>query len=390
MQSIAGFAASGMISHAGGAAKIFKARGYTWPKDDFEAKILLSLRGSVVIQSVFLTHSYFTAEEWDGITQSSLGEGSCEEQSFRCFALYARHFQRARQLQAAWNSGEFVPNLAFATLEADTDDLRLTHSPLLEALRKRFWSMNSAIHTGPEAVERSVAASLEQTPVIPDARTKAHWTINVLHAHIGRSYGVGIACQILLNALLLAVRTQRARANGAVFVSEDETSKQNQQFEKALEVEQVYLACEACRLATAVSRHRPLGTIYVAFMLRVAYVGAEDVDLGGFDGKLTHSGSFLDTEDPFADLTIPPNQDSSEGLRSLQSLADALDSGMSLETHIRQLLRSYITDFEKPDTENEAQADVMLTGMLTWLRDLFTLRLKEPTWVEKEDLGAPG
>ena len=60
-EAMAGFSSSGIISHAGGAARVFKERGCTKPQNEFEAKLLLSLRGPVVIQSIFLTHNYFTS-----------------------------------------------------------------------------------------------------------------------------------------------------------------------------------------------------------------------------------------------------------------------------------------------------------------------------------------
>ena len=36
------------IGHSAGAAQILKSRGYFGPQDEFESKLLLSLRGAVV------------------------------------------------------------------------------------------------------------------------------------------------------------------------------------------------------------------------------------------------------------------------------------------------------------------------------------------------------
>ena len=48
IQTLPGLNGNGMRGHSVGAAQILLGRGYTGPKDDFETKLLLSLRGPVV------------------------------------------------------------------------------------------------------------------------------------------------------------------------------------------------------------------------------------------------------------------------------------------------------------------------------------------------------
>ena len=66
---------------------------------------------------------------------------------------------------------------------------------------------------------------------------------------------MAMATQILINALLGALRG-RWREEGV------------------LEQENARLCEDICRLANQVSCHRPLGTVYVPFIIRIAYVGA--------------------------------------------------------------------------------------------------------------------
>ena len=48
LQTLQGLDGTRAQSHSVGAAQVLKGRGYTGPKDDFESKLLLSLRGPVV------------------------------------------------------------------------------------------------------------------------------------------------------------------------------------------------------------------------------------------------------------------------------------------------------------------------------------------------------
>ena len=177
-EHFAGSSSSNVISHAGGAARIFKERGRNKPKNELEAKLLLSLRGPVVIQSIFLTHNYFTSAEWAEITESDMGSESPEEQSFRCFALYARLFQKARQLLAMQTLGDQASYLAFASLEVETTDLRLKHAPFLQTMRERFWSLDAGLHGDPEAIMACVTQAVGQSPSVFGDRN-AHWTLKV-------------------------------------------------------------------------------------------------------------------------------------------------------------------------------------------------------------------
>ncbi|MCJ1473508.1 hypothetical protein MMC13_002159 [Lambiella insularis] len=75
-----------------------------------------------------------------------------------------------------------------------------------------------------------------------------------LHAACARSYALVVATQVQINALLDALRGGH---------------------DAALKRENARLCADICALVGQVHRHRPLGTVYVPFVLRVAYMGAD-------------------------------------------------------------------------------------------------------------------
>ena len=333
-----------------------------------------------MIQSLFLTYSYFTDAEWAELTESGQGPESPEEQSFRCFAQHVRLFQRARQLLTRQNSSMPASENDFAQLEAETNSLRLKHASLLQALRERFWGLDGALQSGPEAVKASVADSRTKSPTVLNGIT-SYWTLTVIHAHIARSYGIGLACQTLLNALLLALRFQQSLAHRSILANEDEIRAQNRQLNKSLIIENALMSQESCQLAEAVSCHRPLGTIYMALVLRTAYIGAGDADFGG---EFTYNGPMSSDNWSSSEINSQLRQDAAEGLSRLEPLAALPTVGSKVEVRVRQLLRFYLADFEVLAGESEAEADLRMDGELNWLKQLFTLTLKEPTYLEKQ------
>ena len=88
-----------------------------------------------------------------------------------------------------------------------------------------------------------------------DSSPNCLWT-RIAHAACARSFGMAMATQILINALLGALRGQR-------------------QDRGVLKQDNARLCKDICTLADQVSCHRPLGTVYVPFVLRIAYVGAD-------------------------------------------------------------------------------------------------------------------
>jgi hypothetical protein len=80
--------------------------------------------------------------------------------------------------------------------------------------------------------------------------------LSILHAYFARTAATALATNIIINCLLDALEGNSAEL-------QKETSQ---------------LSLEICNLAIEVSCRRPLGTLYMLFVLRIAYVGANDLE----------------------------------------------------------------------------------------------------------------
>ncbi|MCJ1398996.1 hypothetical protein MMC11_002198 [Xylographa trunciseda] len=239
LETLLGISDTGWMKHAGGAAEIFKHRRSPTSGNTLEQKLLLSLRAAVaslpssqllslrVMQALFLDEPYFTLEEWSLITESEIGAGSIEEETFRCLAQIVRLFQSARQAF----STQPVDRAELTYLEIRTSCLRARMKEIMERFEPRLAALQVA---------------LDNTP-------SSRW-IRIGHAACARSFGLALATQIQINALLGALRERQ---------------------DVQLEHENARLCADICAFVPHVDCHRPLGTVYVPFVLRVAYVGAD-------------------------------------------------------------------------------------------------------------------
>jgi hypothetical protein len=365
---IAGFGSESALQHAGGAAKIFKARAesygigesgndvkaYVGPKDKLEEKLMLSLRGPVVLHSLFLEKEYFSAVEWRQLTENKIGATSVEEKAFRCLAEYARLFRSARdiaamrrELNAPTSSPILYPSSLksqTANLETDTIILSAKLLPHLEALRTRFWELDTAL----SATQQTLLTSEVMQENGPGPTKHDIWLLNVGHAHIGRSYGVAMSTQILINALLIAFTKWNM---------EDAQGLPNQAMSlrlTALLAENHNLAIESSRFADQVSRHRPLGTAYMGLVLRTAYLGTETVAVTPLATKGFHS---QDAKQAPASLRTFPEKtgQSSKSQTSMDKISQET-STLNLSTAATQCKHSRTqSQASKPDSNMEAE-----------------------------------
>lgn len=380
-ETLAGSSAKGVISHAGGAARIFKARGFAGgAKSELEAKLQLSIRAPVVIGSLFNMHSYFTPAEWAHLTQSEIGATTAEEQSFRCLALYARLLQRARRRlyggrrESEQSLEENLWDVKLVEVEVEAAALREKHDPMLRSLRGQFWDLDKAVRALSSATEHHQEAAQNAVSVLSNEGPDAVWRLKVWHAHIGRSYGMAIATQILLNALLLGLMSRRAQNSGLGASDGLDTVARD-----PLEVENGLLALETCRLAEAVECHRPLGTVYLNFVIRVAYIGAGLPGLDGMDGGPSNASGNISNSGDTGDTGDAGDTGNSAVLDRTEPLKDSplpLVPGTRTEQRIRALLRLYSSDFEWPRVEDELAAEIRAKAELEWMRELFTLRVQ--------------
>jgi hypothetical protein len=184
------------------------------------------------MQAIFDTRVQFSAEEWKGLVEDPLEDASddtrFESQSMKCFARVPDLLKRARAALGAAVEDHFV----IRDLRQQTRSLRDASAQSRVALCERLGSLNKGF-ASPEAMPPQFA---------------------VLHAYYARSVGMALATSILINCLLNALEGDGAE----------------------LQTETSQLSLEICNLAIEVSCRRPLGTIYMLFVLRIAYVGASE------------------------------------------------------------------------------------------------------------------
>jgi hypothetical protein len=236
------------LNHAGGAAQILKSRGRADPKNEFERKLFLSLRSPVaslmdrhysafadyvkIMQAIFDPRVQFSTKEWVGLVEDSIKDANdptgVEAESVRCFARVPNLLKRSRAALSASVKDHFV----ICDLLQQTRELRDTSTRSRTALCERLGLLSQSF-ASPEAMPPQVAT---------------------LHAYYARSAAMALATDILINCLQGALEGNSAE----------------------LQKEAYHLSLEICHLATAVSCRRPLGTLYMLFVLRIAYVGAND------------------------------------------------------------------------------------------------------------------
>ncbi|KAE8153702.1 hypothetical protein BDV25DRAFT_136641 [Aspergillus avenaceus] len=209
--------------HAEGAAQILKARRYFGPRDEFEAKLLLSLRGPVLFEGLFTNRIGLSAEEWKALVENDLDGTSPEGQMMRCLARVPGIRDRA----ATMNAGD----AAFESLRQEVRSLYETYQEVLTALQSRTMSVETPLATGP-----------------------CYLLYTRLYAQYQRMYGLGLTVGIMLNVLLQTVDPD----------------------DPMLPLDSMYFAQEILLVAEQSVDFRPLGSHYVILCLLVAWAATPD------------------------------------------------------------------------------------------------------------------
>jgi hypothetical protein len=187
-----------------------------------------------IMQAIFDTRIQFSTEEWKGLVDDAMEDATdstgFESESLKCFARVSDLLRRARAALGSTVKDLFV----IQDLQQQTRSLRDTSLQSRIALCERLSSLNLGF-ASPEAMPPQFA---------------------ILHAYYARSAGMALATDILINCLL-----------GALEGGSAELQKETSQLSLAI-----------CNLAMEVSCRRPLGTLYMLFVLRIAYVGASDLE----------------------------------------------------------------------------------------------------------------
>jgi hypothetical protein len=183
------------------------------------------------MQAIFDTKLQFSASEWKGLVEDVVEDfidgTSDEAESLKCLARVPNLLKRSR---AALGARDYV---LICDLQAQARDLRNTSTQSRIALCDRLSLINHGF-ASPEAMPPQLA---------------------ILHAYCARSAAMALATDILIDCLLSALEGNSAE----------------------LQEEISHLSLAVCNLAGEVSCRRPLGTLYMLFVLRIAYVGANDL-----------------------------------------------------------------------------------------------------------------
>ncbi|KAE8352197.1 hypothetical protein BDV28DRAFT_5255 [Aspergillus coremiiformis] len=209
--------------HAEGAAQILKARKNFRPRDDFEAKLLLTLRGPVLFEGLFTDRISLRGEEYEALVESDLDADTPDGQMMRCLA----RVPRIRERMATTLPGD----TEFESLRDEARSLYDTYQGILTSLQARTTAIETPLATGP----------------------LYRW-YTMMYAQAQRMYGLALTVAIILNYLARALDPQ----------------------DTMLPVEAAYFAQEILLLSDSQVAFRPLGSYYMLVCLLTARLGTTD------------------------------------------------------------------------------------------------------------------
>ncbi|KAJ5383780.1 transcriptional regulator family: Fungal Specific TF, partial [Penicillium concentricum] len=161
--------------HAQGAANILQARKNFGPRDDFERKLFLSLRGSVLFEGLYNDDIDLSPEEWDALVTNDFDQNQPEGRILRCLAQAPVLIKRGKR---AIRAGEDITPL--------TNEVR----PIYEKCKLILAELKARI-VEDEASELSIM--------------KETFIAQILRAHYLRTYGIGVAITTFFNCMLQAL-----------------------------------------------------------------------------------------------------------------------------------------------------------------------------------------
>ncbi|OJJ50390.1 hypothetical protein ASPZODRAFT_57642 [Penicilliopsis zonata CBS 506.65] len=226
-QALLGTAGPGWSSHAQGAAQILRARGFLASPDEFEQKVLLSLRGPVLFEGLVNEKIKLNPEEWAALVDHELARSNTIGQMLLCLAQIPVITQRGRDMSARGD------RTGITALRDETKTLYQMSKVLLDTQQLEY-----------AGVPRSSA-----TGDMPFA-----------YAHYQRMYGLGLTIVMIINVAL--------RAFGVDEGGEEEDA--------AIQLESVDFSRQLLSLAREAAIYRPLGASYTFVGLMVAWMQKQD------------------------------------------------------------------------------------------------------------------
>lgn len=224
-QAFLGVFAGNWTGHGEGAAQILKARAFFRTQDEFERKLILTLRGPVSFEALINPKICFTTDEWAILAGRDFSDESDESQMMHCLAHAPDLIQKGRM-----------------ALQEHVDVTGLITKT------RHYYSILQGVS---RSLEDSVKA-IQKRPY--DGTSRRATLLARAHAYYQRSYGLAISICIVFNCILRALET-------------DDTE---------LDVEAKSLCDSTLVLADEAAIYRPLGASYVGLCLVAAWCSTKD------------------------------------------------------------------------------------------------------------------
>ncbi|KGO61971.1 YjgF/Yer057p/UK114 family [Penicillium expansum] len=158
--------------HAQGAASILHARKNFGPRDDFERKLFLSLRGSVLFEGLYNDAIDLSSEEWDTLVKNDFDQDQPEGRILRCLAQAPGLIKRGKR---AIRDGE------------DLTPLAMEVRPIYEKCKLLLGELKA----------RTVQFETSELSTMTGT-----FMARILRAHYLRTYGIGLAITTVFNCIL--------------------------------------------------------------------------------------------------------------------------------------------------------------------------------------------
>ncbi|KEF60824.1 uncharacterized protein A1O9_02386 [Exophiala aquamarina CBS 119918] len=235
-QYFIGLIGNAFTSHSDGAAQILKAKGSRYNEaDDFEAAMILSLRGPILFEGLFNRKIRFRNDEWDHLIKNRLENVTDVGKMLCCLARVPEIAERRHR--ALTNGEEYQ----FSDLRNESAEIYDVSVNISKNLQQLYMDAGSKATDSSGTKCRSVCSPRD-------------W---ILYANYQRLYGLSLFTVCFLNCLLRS------------FTSSNET-------QAGLCVEVAYYTNEIITLAHESDAFRPLGSSYLILCLFIAWLSGPD------------------------------------------------------------------------------------------------------------------
>ncbi|KAF2100248.1 hypothetical protein NA57DRAFT_73858 [Rhizodiscina lignyota] len=224
-QSFIGFTGGRFTGHSEGAAQILKARRNFAMRDDFEKKLFLSLRATVLLEGLVNSKIDFTFEEWKVLVEDYWQQEKTASIALRCLCRVPSYMHRGK-----------------AVLSGQIED-----PELLDEMTENYQTLKTALKDF-QAERLEFIQSGAGDKISPFAPVRRN------HAQFERQYGLILAISIILNIVLSVI---------------DITNM-------SLSTELLFFSKEILTLVEPAEKYRPLGACSIPFFVCMAWMGSTD------------------------------------------------------------------------------------------------------------------